>query len=155
MKRGLLAAAVIIPTVAAAVVIAAAASGPRACSLVGCADGVTVYFWKPVGPVDHAVYVRFCAAGRCDQARVAGRRIAVDLPCPDFDGEQTISLTARVLGRHGEVQSIASKEINIRRLEPNGAECGPTCWVGHAGFNVRTGDFVTAARAQEAISRRY
>lgn len=155
MKRGLIAATVIIPTVAAVVVVVSIASGPRGCSLVGCDDGITVYFWKPVADTDRPLHVRFCAVGECEQARVSGRHIAVDLPCPEFDGEGTVSLTARVLGPNGDVQSIASKEINIRRFEPNGAECGPTCWVGSAAFSVRKSQFVPRDQAQEAISRRY
>jgi hypothetical protein len=154
LRRGLIGGAVIVMTVAAAVVISYATAGPSACTGAGCDDGVGVLFWEAAQPDEEAVFVRFCALGRCDQGRV-GRDFIVDLPCPGLDGEGTVTVTGRVIGEGGEVKSTASKEIKITRFEPNGSECEPTCWGGQAAFSARKGRFVPWQQVRDALARRH
>lgn len=154
MKRFVAASVLIVVTFAAAVVLAASSAGPRACTLAGCDDGISILVAKPSEPVKASRFVRFCAAGKCEQMRVGGRRALVQIPCPGFDGEGTVKLSGRVLGRRGNELSVARKTVNIRILEPNGHECGPTCWVGHTGFDVARGHFIPAKQAQELMHRR-
>ena len=152
MKRTVIGSGVIVAAIATAVALAVASAGPSACTLAGCSDGIVVFVAQPAKSPDRPRYIQFCAEGKCNQVRVSGRREWVHLPCPHFDGEQTVALTGRVLGPGRRVLSVATKQVNITSFEPNGHECGPTCWTGHAGFDVREGAFIPAQRAQDANS---
>ncbi len=146
----------IVAVVAGAVAATAALTGPSGCSLAGCDDGIAVAI-ETVPRGDRPLYLRACALGKCRQTPVSGNQerrpvSLVRLPCPDLSEETSVELTVRVLGANGKVLSIASKQLPIRRFEPNGPDCGPTCWVGNTGFDVQPGRFIPFRQAQEALS---
>jgi hypothetical protein len=66
-----------------------------------------------------------------------------------------VKVTGQVLVRHGHELSIATERVSVGVVEPNGHDCGPTCWVGSVGYHVASGKFISPKRADRVLDRLY
>lgn len=116
--------------------IALARSRPPVCHLVGCDSEIAVVFHEIGRPRGQSM--RLCVDDACRRAVLRpGAEAMVRVPCAGEPG--TSHVVASVISATDKV--IARDELNVERhrVEPNGPECGPTCWQASLAFDVSTG----------------
>ena len=104
---------------------------PRACTEIGCSDGVYVELSR----VPRDARVTLCVNGRCRRARAAGPgRWQVDAPLGPAPGDAvSVAVTVR---RGGRTIARAAERLAVRTVQPNGPGCPPVCRMVTARFDV-------------------
>lgn len=105
------------------------------CTLIGCESGVDV---RLVQAPDNAATARICADDRCKRKRPAldpGARF----PCSAEPRRLRIAVTVRDVT--GDLLMRRHKRVRLRKYQPNGPNCPPTCYVAVLKFDVRAGEF--------------
>jgi hypothetical protein len=107
-----------------------------ACSLVGCTSGI--YISNTSAPRESRVLrgatsVRLCVDGRCETNHV--RRGELGLFGTEWRGvpkhpNATYAVDLTISDRRGRVLVHAHSAVRLKKEEPNGYECGPTCFIG-------------------------
>jgi hypothetical protein len=116
-------------------------AGQLACTLVGCHTGITINTNEVAKTVKGAAYVTLCIGGKCETERASRANLI------GFDGSQlrgtvrgdgSYDVTLTVSDRRGAAILITSRNVrHLRKLQPNGAACGPTCYVASLELRAR------------------
>jgi hypothetical protein len=117
------------------------------CTLVGCESGVLVRLTRLPAAARTA---RVCARGRCTTLHVRTRRPSDNwafaiVRCKSPRNKR-VEVTVELFGVTGTRLRFSSALVRLTaRNQPNGPECGPTCW--NAGLRYR-GDTGALARVR-------
>jgi len=101
--------------------------GPIACTEIGCSSGVFLDVSPVKRQLDEARRVRICLRDRCRSYELA-RTDLVTLSVPGLSDGQRVSVRMIVTGASGKVLLRRSTRAPVRRTQPNGPECPPTCF---------------------------
>ena len=94
----------------------------RVCTAIGCGDSAVFDLNELRVPAGTLVDV--CAKGSCRQPADGTESVLFDL---DLDRGETVTFTMRLRASSGSRTLTAS--VPVRPHQPNGADCGPTCYV--------------------------
>lgn len=98
---------------------------PAICTVAGCNSEVSVFFKAlPTQPRS----VGLCVDGRCASTKVDSRNPDVGLHIDCRSRPDVVKVAVTVRGRGNRVLARASRKAKLAKFEPNGAQCGPTCW---------------------------
>jgi len=125
-------------TVVALPCLGCSAAKPRACTLVGCADGLTIQLGAHGR---HVAHVRVCVAAGCqtpDVQRLVGSTTGDFVTAAMTNDERHagahVLVTIDLYDRGGNVISEQKGTFAVRELEPNGPGCG-TCFQVDLGLD--------------------
>ena len=119
--RRLLPAGLIAVAGLAAAPAALAQDPPTACTLIGCDSGVRL----DAVDLPRARTVTLCVEDRCRRERA---NTDLHFVATRSDGPGPVRVRVVVRDRRGRVLVRAERAVTLRRFEPNGPECAPTCW---------------------------
>lgn len=105
------------------------------CELEGCTTGITLRADAGDQGLAGSPTVRACALDKCVQGHLRPSD-RLTLPCPDVEEERDVSVTVVVKSNSGRVLLRDSAAVPLFKLEPNGSDCGPQCFVGRATIGV-------------------
>ena len=103
----------------------------RFCTLMGCSSGIGVRLDGLRRALPHATSARLCAGAGCVSGRLGrGETSIVRSEWRGVPKRPHASYTAdlTILDRHGRVLLHLRRAVELRKFEPNGHACGPTCW---------------------------
>ena len=113
----------------AIVVLALAGCSSQNCTLIGCSSGAHVDMTAlPLQPGPMAE-VRVCVDQTC--SRRSPERlplVGAEVHAP-YTGESEVTVAIRVIGPNGSVLANTSIRSRLERLQPNGPECQPVCFI--------------------------
>jgi hypothetical protein len=102
----------------------------QTCTLIGCDSGVTVHLTEATrerGPLT----IRLCVDGECtEQSADRGRGTAIVGVYREperWEPGERVRVEATVATEEGEVVAAADEVVELRRVQPNGRDCPPTC----------------------------
>jgi hypothetical protein len=110
--------------------------GARSCTDADCASHIRAVV-KNAPP--EAALLTLCKPGRCRTVKhrdPAG--LITELPCDDEPA--TIPITAEVRNSARRVLLSTTTDVELHKVEPNGPDCGPTCWSADLVVDMRTGE---------------
>lgn len=115
----------------------ATASGQdRVCTAIGCSSGLTVSLedqaGKALAPLGSRITL--CLDDLCRSYRARGAFVQLERPEQSSPGPVRVRLVLR--DRKERVIRRLDREVLLSRFEPNGPECGPTCWI--AGYQLQS-----------------
>ena len=122
------------------------------CTLIGCDSGVMVKLTRLPGTARTA---RVCARGRCTTQRVSRRHpednwAFVTVRCRS-PRNQRVEVTVELFNASGVRLRFSSAVVRLdERHQPNGPDCGPTCWNAGLRYRGDTGALVRM-RASAAL----
>jgi len=128
----------------AVVVALSAGCGETDCTAVGCSTGILVDSSHVFAIEDLPLSVTVCIDQLCHTQRIdatdidAGQRLVRVYSMVDFDAERErdVAVTLEVRSEHtGEILADADGMAHVKRLQPNGASCGPTCYFSHMTYD--------------------
>jgi hypothetical protein len=93
------------------------------CTTANCTSGVFVNL-QNLSQLRGASRVTICVDSRCRRFRTP--RVARFIDANLRTGR--VSVKVVVYGRHGQVLLRLVKRVALRKSQPNGANCPPTCW---------------------------
>ncbi len=102
----------------------------RVCSLAGCSTGLSVQTDQVRRKLPGARTVQICALDECREVSVV--HDGMHMPCAGIDEETVIAVTATIRTESGRVLFADSALVALTLNQPNGSECGPTCYQGAA-----------------------
>ena len=118
------------------------------CTLVGCGSGVVVTLTR-LPQEAHTAQV--CALGRCSSLRISQRHrgqnvLFAEVRCRR-PRHKLLHLTVTVFARSGARLRFSSARVRLtNKHQPNGPDCGPTCWNAGLRYRGDTGTFVKVRR---------
>ena len=101
----------------------------RACTLIGCSSGAQVDMTALPLPPGAMAEVRVCVGQTCSRRSPERLPLVFAEVHAPYTGESEVTVTIRVTGPHGAVLANTSIRSRLERLQPNGPECPPVCFI--------------------------
>lgn len=102
----------------------------QTCTLIGCDSGVTLHLTEATadrGPLR----VRLCVDGECTEQRADQGRgtaiVGVYREPERWEPGERVRVHATLTTEDGEVVAEIDQVVELRRVQPNGPDCPPTC----------------------------
>ena len=119
--------------------------GQGDCTEIGCSTGVSFELRNVPGGTAGAPRVRACADGRCRTFRHPGGFDAVEVALPGIREQPPVRASVVVWDRAGRPIGQAVTRVSLRKWQPNGRACPPTCYTAGLNFDVRRGRLLRIA----------
>lgn len=103
------------------------------CTYASCESGVDVGLSRAPAK---AAQVRFCVNGRCRRTEPT-QGSSLRFPCEAAPIRVRVSAT--LFDAHGNRLIRGRRHARLRKLQPNGPDCPPTCYVAWLRFNGHSG----------------
>jgi hypothetical protein len=104
-----------------------AGPSPVACTEIGCESGVFLDIRPVRKRLPEAERIKLCLRKKCRSYSLA-RVDLVNLSVRGLREGQRVSVRLAVFGRGGEVLRHSAIRAPVRKAQPNGPECPPTCF---------------------------
>jgi hypothetical protein len=114
---------------ASVVLTACGGHDPLPCSDIGADSGILISYAGPVPQSARGFAVTACAGDDCRTEHVADKRRAT-IVGEDLDGPDPVEVRLRIRDAAGRVVFSGHTTVTPQKLQPNGAGCEPTAWVG-------------------------
>jgi hypothetical protein len=103
-------------------------SSARGCTAVGCTTGAYVNLSAlPLHPGPKS-RVTVCVDQHCTTRSPASSPLVGAQADAPYHDERVVTVTISMTGPDGEVLAHSSVQAQLHRTQPNGADCGPTCY---------------------------
>ncbi len=113
--------------VVAVVVLLGACS--QNCAKVGCTSGALVDLTAlPLAPGRSSV-VTICINNHCQTQRPSSVPLTFATASMPTVNASKVTISLRMVGPDGSLIATDSTAATLQKLQPNGAQCGPTCYV--------------------------
>jgi hypothetical protein len=104
-----------------------ASCGSHDCTDAGCRSGVTVEISRTQAALPKAHTVTVCIKDRCRRWTTESDLASIGQRSQDSAGPVAVRLVIR--DRKGSVIGGFARKVSLTRLQPNGPDCPPVCWV--------------------------
>ena len=104
----------------------------RACTLIGCTDGLAIWFDQRV-PTDVTVTIELPNGATQSQEC----RAAVWCSAVFFDGVSAEAVTVRLSSPGKPTQTIVANDLEYEEHRPNGEDCEPVCLIAALHVKLR------------------
>ena len=101
---------------------------PRACTEIGCTSGLFLDVTPIAKTHPRARKATLCVARTCRTFRLGPRRAWQSVVSPGLEGADEVRVRLTVRGRRGKVIARSAVRAPVRRVQPNGEDCPPTCF---------------------------
>ena len=107
----------------------------RACTAIGCTSGIFVSMGEVRSYVRDASSVELCVDGACKTTSAEASSVVGDEWAGVARSGASHVVEVLVRSSAGAVIRRARRVVTLRREEPNGHACGPTCYISSLAFD--------------------